>query len=246
LTVSAYLNMSDQNFENVFNPKERDTNIGLLAEQITDLSKKIDDEIESATEKEDYETADALTKMKKVTNAISVEAENLEDDDVTDKRYQLEDKKRKIAQEVDVATKDKRIKKSIELYHQAKSECKKALDEAGNDHERNTFNNIVSQEESFMCTNNTIRIQEKTEEIQGISRQILWRTPDYLTAVFNWLKEKRQKMNDQSQAKSLIDAGEFAVTSENWDRLGEINGGLCDLLPAEKKEEMTTKIGFLK
>ena len=244
LTVSAYLNMSDQNFENVFNPKERDTNVGLLAEQITDLSKKIDDEIESATEKEDYETADALTKMKKDTNAISVEAENLEDDDVTDKRYQLEDKKRKIAQEVDVATKDKRIKKSIELYHQAKSECKEALDEAGNDLETNAFNNIVSQEESFMSTNNTIRIQEKTDELNSIHNKIMWRVPSFLDEIFNWLKELRQKMNDQPQAKSLIDAGEFAKTSENWDRLREVDMGLLSLLPKEGKEEMATKIGF--
>jgi len=247
LTVSAYLTMSDQNFKKVFTPKERETNVDLLVEQVSGLSEKLDEEIELATEKEDYETADALTKMKKEMKNVSVEAEILTEDDVTDKRYQLEDKKRKIAQKIDVATKDKRIKKSIDLYYEAKSECEELLDKDGNDHERNTFNNIVSQEESFMCTNNAIRIQEKTEEIQGIYRQILWRTPEFLTGMFNWLKGMRQKMNDQPQAKSFFDAGEFAVTSENWDRLGEINAGLHDLLPDDGKKEMTTrkyKIGF--
>ena len=43
---------------------------------------------------------------------------------------------------------------------------------------------------------------------------------------------------------SLIDAGELAIASENWDRLREINMGLLNLLPVERKEEMATKIGF--
>jgi molecular chaperone DnaK len=51
-------------------------------------------------------------------------------------------------------------------------------------------------------------------------------------------------MNDQTQAKSLIDAGKFAVESQNWDRLREINFGLLDLLPRGAKEQITTKIGF--
>lgn len=38
---------------------------------------------------------------------VSEETESLTNDDVTDKRYQLEDKKRKIAQEIDSATKIK-------------------------------------------------------------------------------------------------------------------------------------------
>jgi molecular chaperone DnaK len=95
-----------------------------------------------------------------------------------------------------------------------------------------------------MSTNNTIRIQEKTDELNSIHNKIMWRVPSFLDEIFNWLKGLRQKMNDQPQAKSLIDAGEFAKTSENWDRLREVNMGLLSLLPKEGKEEMATKIGF--
>ena len=62
--------------------------------------------------------------------------------------------------------------------------------------------------------------------------------------IFNWLKGEQPKMNDQTQAKSLVDAGKFAVESQNWDRLREINFGLLDLLPRGAKEQITTKIGF--
>ncbi len=244
VTVSGYLNMSDQDFKNVFNPKERETDITLLKGQVLDLSSKLDEEIELATEKEDYETAGALSKVKKEMDTVVDEAEKLTDDDVTDKRYQLEDKKRKIAQQIDSATKHKRLQKATAHYLETKEECKQQLDDSGNDHERKTFNDIVSQESAFMSTKNPLKIQEKSDEFHSIIGQIRWRTPDFLKDIFNWLLQEQPKMNDQSQAKSLIDAGNFAIESQNWDRLKEINYGLLDLLPRGSKEEMTTKIGF--
>lgn len=244
VTVSGYLNMSDQIFENVFNPKERDTNITLLKEQVIDLSTKLDDEIELATEKEDYETASTLSKVKKEMETVVDESEKLTDDDVTDKRYQLEDKKRKIAQEIDNATKNKRLQKATDHYYSTKAECEELIEDSGNDYEHKTFNDIVSQESAFMATNSPLKIQEKSDELHSIISQIRWRTPDFLKGIFAHLLRDQAKMNDQSQAKSLIDAGNFAIESQNWDRLREINFGLLDLLPRGSKEDITTKIGF--
>ena len=51
-------------------------------------------------------------------------------------------------------------------------------------------------------------------------------------------------MNDQTQAKSLVDAGNFAIESENWERLSEINSGLLNQLPNQPDKETLTRIGF--
>jgi molecular chaperone DnaK len=244
LTVSAYLNMADQEFKETFNPKERHTSVELLKEQVEDLSEKLEEEISQAREKEDYETASVLNKLRKEMDGIAEEAENLTFDDVTDKRYQLEDKKRKLAQEIDNATKDKRISKAKEEYFETKAECQKLLDENGNDYERKSFNDIVVQEKAFFTTNSPIKIQEKTDELHDITTTIRWRTPDFLIGVFNWLLKEQPKMNDQVQAKSLFDAGKFAIESKNWERLREVNFGLMDLRPSGAKEEATHRIGF--
>lgn len=244
ITIAAYLTMSDQEFKNIFNPKVRHTNITLLKGQVTDLSSELDEEIELATEKEDYETAGALSKVKKEMEAISDETESLTDDDVTDKRYQLEDKKRKIAQDIDSATKNKRLQKATDYYYETKEECEKLIEDSGNDHERKIFNDIVSQESAFMATKNSLKIQEKSDEFHSIIGQIRWRTPDFLKGIFGSLLNNQAKMNDQSQAKNLIDSGNFAIESKNWDRLRKINFGLLDLLPRSTKEDITTKIGF--
>jgi len=244
LTISAYLNMTDQDFKDVFNPKVRDTNVKLLKEEISDMATKLEKEIGEASEKEDYETADALSKVKKEMDLVSQDIENLQEDDVTDARYQLEDKKRKIAQEIDLATKDNRVQLAIEQYNEAKLECEGFIDKGGNDHERKSLDDVVSSEEAFMSTNSPVKIQEKTDELLAIISRIQWRTPEFLLGVFNWAKSKQAQMNDETQAKSLFEAGSFAVESENWERLKEINFDLLELLPRGSKEEVTTKIGF--
>ncbi|WP_035671308.1 Hsp70 family protein [Flavobacterium sp. 83] len=244
LTISAYLNMADQEFKQTFNPKERHIPVDFLKEQVEDLSEKLESEIQEATDKEDYETASTLSKLKKEMETVSIETESLTSDDVTDKRYQLEDKKRKIAQEIDSATKNKRIQQVKTHYFEIKDECKIMLDENGNDHERKTFNDIVAQENIFFATNSPIKIQEKSDEIRSIMSRIRWRTPDFLTDIFQWCKNNQTRMNDQAQSKSLIDAGNFAVESSNWERLSEINSGLLNLLPKGAEKEATTRIGF--
>ena len=244
LSISAYLNMADQEFKQTFNPKERHIPIQELKGQVEDLSEKLELEIQEATDKEDYETAGALDKLKKEMETVSEETENLTNDDVTDKRYQLEDKKRKIAQEIDSATKNKRMQQVKAHYYEIKEECLKMLDENGNDHERKTYNDIVAQENAFFATNSPLKIQEKSDEMHSILSRIRWRTPEFLTGIFQWCKSNQTKMNDQAQAKSLVDAGNFAIESQNWERLSEINRGLLNLLPKGAEKEATTRIGF--
>ena len=244
LNVAAYLNMADQEFKEIFNPKERHTSVEYLKEQVEELSEKLDEEIKQATEKEDFETASVLSKLKKEMDVVEEETEELITDDETDNRYKLEDRKRKIAQEIDSATKNKRLQLAKEHYFETKEKCECIIDGNGNDYERKVFNDIISKEQTFLTTNSPIKIQEKSDELHSIMGQIRWRTPDFLTSSFEWLRGEQAKMNDQSVAKSLIDAGKFAIESKNWDRLKEINYGLLDQLPKTTREQLNTKIGF--
>jgi len=245
ISVAAYLTMADQEFKEVFNPKLRHLPVAVLLEQVEDLSDKIDSEIQEAENREDFETAKKLSDVRKQMVEVSSQASDLTNDDVTDKRYQLEDKKRKIAQEIDNATKDKRVQVAKAQYFEVKERCAELLNEHGNDYERKIFKDITSQEGAFLASQSPFKIQEWTDQLQAITVQILWRAPEFLVLIFSdMVQNHRTQFNDQKQAKSLIEAGKFAVQSENWDRLGEINQGLINLLPRSAQREITTKIGF--
>lgn len=232
ISVSAYLTMADQEFKEIFNPKERHLPVEVLIEQVDELSEKLDTEIQEAEGREDYETAKKLSNVRKKMVEVTTQASDLTSDDVTDKRYQLEDKKRKIAQEIDNATKDKRVQIAKAEYYEVKERCVELLNEHGNDYERKIFKDIVSQEAAFLASQSPLKIQEWTDQLQAITMQIIWRIPEFLVVIFKDLVQKyNTRFNDPTQAKSLIDAGKFAIQSENWDRLGEINQGLINLIP---------------
>jgi len=245
ISIAAYLTMADQEFKEIFNPKERHLPVDVLIEQVDELSEKLDTEIQEAEGREDYETAKKLSDVRKRMADVTTQASDLASDDVTDKRYQLEDKKRKIAQEIDNATKDKRVQVAKAEYFDVKERCFELLNEHGNDYERKIFKDIVSQESAFLASQSPMKIQEWTDQLQAITMQVLWRTPQFLVLIFKDLVQNhRTQFNDQNQAKSLIEAGKFAIQSENWDRLGEINQGLINLLPRSAQRTITTKIGF--
>lgn len=245
ISIAAYLTMADQEFKQIFNPEERHLPVDVLIEQVDELSEKLDTEIQEAEGREDYETAKKLSDVRKKMADVRTQASDLTSDDVTDKRYQLEDKKRKIAQEIDNATKDKRVQVAKAEYYEVKVRCFELLNEHGNDYEHKIFKDIVSQEPAFLASQSPLKIREWTEQLQAIIFQVLWRTPEFLVLIFKDLvQNRRTQFNDQNQSKSLIEAGKFAIQSENWDRLGEINQGLINLLPRSTQREITTKIGF--
>lgn len=245
LKVTVYIPMSDQQFSEVFNPSQRHLPITKLQDEVETLSEKLEEEIEEAVEREDYETADQLTALKRKVDDLVINTNSLTSDDVTDKKFQFEDNKRKIAQEIDDATRDKRISILKIKYNEDKEWCKKLVDENGNDHDHKIFGEIVGREQVFLNSITPVKIMEAIEELLDLGSNILWRTPEFLIGRFKRLIEKPQLFNDQEQAKSLIEAGNMAITNKNFDRLREINFGLINLLPKSAQQEAKTgKIGF--
>lgn len=65
LKVTVYIPMSDQQFSEVFNPSQRHAPVTKLQDEVETLNEKLDEEIEEAVKREDYETAEQLTALKR-------------------------------------------------------------------------------------------------------------------------------------------------------------------------------------
>jgi molecular chaperone DnaK len=87
-------------------------------------------------------------------------------------------------------------------------------------------------------------LQEKSDEIDSLLNKMRWRSPEFLSIIFEWCKNSQAKMNDNSQAKLLIDAGNLSIESKNWERVAEINRALINLMPKGAVNEVNTRIGF--
>jgi len=245
LTVTAYLAMIDQEFREIFSPKVRSTSVALVQQEASDLDEQIEDELQKAEEREDYEAAAALKKLRREANGLSEEVGDLMTDDVTDKKFQLEDRKRKLAQQFHEATRDKHLAEIRTVYEEEKEACRELVDKHGNDQEQKYLRDVEQMEASALSSGHMQRVQELISKLSNIRYGILWRLPAFLTGVFQNMERQAPRMNDQVQAERLVKDGRRALQGQDWTGLRSINSQLINLLPRAMQDEMKVgKIGF--
>lgn len=236
LTISAYLNGTGQEFSQVFKGTARQVDPGILAREVLDLEKRIQDEAEEATGVGNLEAAEGLERLLGGVQSLIAKCGSLSSDDVTDDRFKFEDQKRKIAQDVFELTASKRLDAAKAHYTTTKAEVAAMVADNGNDRDKHQLREVIAREQTFINSANPERIDAAISELDSINTRILVRLPDFLVGMFEHLVENRPSLNDQLQANELIDAGRRYISSQDWDDLRQINGRLWDLMPSDVKD----------
>lgn len=231
LTISAYLNGTGQDFSQVFNPKKREVKASILGGDIIRLEEMVMAEQEEAIVNGNHEAGRNLESVLGQVQSLMMDTANLSEDSVTDEKFQLEDKKRTLAAEVYQLTSSKRADAARVAYKEVKDVVMKLVQDSGNDHERHQLRDVIGKEEIFFRSSNVASIESATAELSSIKYQIMMRSPDYLTGLFEYLVEGRVSMNDQVQAKNLIENGRHLIESASWDDLRVVISRLWDLMP---------------
>jgi molecular chaperone DnaK len=234
LTVNAYINPSGPDFSQIFRPTFREVPVKTLLEEIQLLETRIEKEKNEALASENYEIADSLDKLTGTLQKLYGEALLLTIDDTTDQRYKLEDRKRIVAQELYRLTAGKHLENLKNEYLRIKEETWQIIEQSGNDHEVKQFQELLSQEHTFLYSSVPQKIENAINQLHRISFQILRRTPAFLVGWFEHLLTKRESFNDQLQAKNLIEAGKKHIDNQDFDRLLEVNIRLHELLPQKE------------
>jgi molecular chaperone DnaK len=232
LSVSAFLNGTNQEFSQVFKASERKVDTQLLATEILRLEEKVQEEIADAKKSGQHDVHAGLERLLEPVQSLLGDAAQLSSDDVTDGKFQLEDKKRKLAQDLHELTSGKRLQKAKDEYAEEKQDVASLVRDNGNDRERHMLSEVVGRESTFLSSRNPEKIAAMTAVLKQIEWQILSRLPDFLQGMFDVMVEKRPSMNDQIQANTLIEQGRRCIASSDWDGLRQVNGRLWDLVPA--------------
>ena len=162
--------------------------------------------------------------------------------DGTDDLYKLEDEKRRCAAEVGRLTKSKRFDGERQKYENTKKRCEDLLAEHGNDRERKHLGDLLKREIYILESGNARRLEELAEQL-FVLLTVLKRVPEFLCARFDHFACQQSKMNDQTQARSMVEAGRLAMTQRQWERLDEISNALYNLLPSRDQQELVNQ-GF--
>lgn len=244
LTVSAYISMTDQEFKEIFNPKSRTVDIFDLTDDVEILSEDIDESLEFSKENNDYEKIEVLYTLQSNINKTQKEVNEVDENDTTDKRYQLEDQKREIAQNYFGIIRDEKINKIKKEYSDLKPEVERLVAQFGDYSEQEYFKEIIEKENIFLNSNNISKVEELLEELESLKYQMHWKEPDFIKSMFAWIVKDEPSFKDESRANLLIGKGLKFLEKENIEELSDITRELLGLLSSEDKEKVENRIGF--
>ncbi len=236
LTVSAMLTATGREFTQIFKPDNRHVEPKLLAKDIIKLETEVQHAIDEAGEAGNDDDANRLSQLLTRVQDLISESGELSGDDITDDRFKLEDKTRRVAQSMFDLMAPKRLEAARTAYYQEKELTAAIVHENGNDREKAKLREIINREQAFVHSTNPERINGETTNLGRIRFQILMRLPEFLISVFESQVQSRAAMNNQTQAKQFIERGRQLIQTQSWDDLRQVVGCLWELLPSNSDD----------
>jgi molecular chaperone DnaK len=244
LRISAYLMLSDQEFSDVFKAARRYVHPPKLAAELAMMEDRLMTELDR-NEDDDLFVARARSILDDL-QILRAEAEALANDDVTDTRYQLEDKKRKLAQRLSEIHKDQAVTEvKLELMR-ARRYCAYWVEKYGSDPEKKELEEIQTVEKQVLKSNHVARIRDAADRLWSISFSIRWRTMEFLSGLYvGSIKTRSAFFADNEKAQDYLKQAEVALATEDVYKLQQAISQLWDMLPrdAAKALEFGTGIG---
>lgn len=238
LSVKAVLLMNEQEFSEVFNPLVRQINIGKLNDDIRQLYQKAATKIKSFKNSQQYELAATVQQIQEDLDYISGRLEMISTDDVTDEKYQLEEKKRKLAQQLDSTGKDQQILQITEQYFTRKEYCLRTIREEEDSSRVARFEKIIADESSYLSSQSYYTIKAKIDELDDLGWEIRRNKPEtWINAYYYYASVTNDDYTDPQKAARFKDAGEKALERKNYDELKVVVNQLYHLMPDTKKAE---------
>lgn len=243
LKVSAYIPFTDQTFEEVFISKLREVAIERLNEDIENLDERLQQELTVAIERNDNDLKKTLSSFADEITDLQDKTIWLNEDDTTDIKFQLDDQKRELARKIHSAIKEKQSIILQEKYQAMKFKCQQLIDEEDEEKHRNHLAEIIALENSYLNPPSILKLQGKISEIEGLYWSIRWKQPKFLTNLFNSIVDDENIYSKQYEAEKLIEEGQLAIISSEYNNLREVIFKLLDLLPNKAKYDGRVGIG---
>ena len=229
IRIKAFVNMTDQEYEEVFTPTTRTVNIDRLKEEIEYLIRVAEKNIDEFTFNEDYESSAALQKVVDTLESMQNRLDILTVDDLTDEKFQIDEQKRKMAYAIDVAGKEQRLRTLKEDYFSWKETTEHYIENSNNESLKRKFKQIEAAENDFL-SGSEAAIKRKIEEIRQISWDTRKKDIEYLIGIFYYYSTKEDaEYSDIKKIKLLKERGDAAIERRSAEELLNIIYLMYDL-----------------
>ncbi|WP_397363526.1 Hsp70 family protein [Olleya sp. R77988] len=236
LKINVYLQACDQEFKNVFSESERAISVSKINMEINSVLSEVEQLIREHVEEENFEYSNKLEQLRVGLIEIQIETTLLNDDDVSDQKYQLDDQKRKLIQEFDTLTRNKVIALEIEEYNSSKEGLEWMVNKEENEKYRPKYLKVIANEKEVINSGDKYLIRAKIKELDVLYNSILQSSDENFISYFLGLKYSSDFTSTRKSQK-LMKQGDEAIERGDYKSLKHIVYALYALLPDEAKEK---------
>jgi len=247
--IEAYISMVDYEKNKIFNGQERLVDASKLISDINELRNKVEVELVKAERMEAFELASSLVLLQYKVEEAYHESISLTNDDVTDLKFKLEDKKREYANQLYQLTKNTDLVYEQSLLIEERNETVQYIEQKGNQLHKQELNLLLDIEKRVMSSTKKSRIIDLKNKYKELREKVFEDSPEYYKQVFYNLKTWYNYESNQSKADNVIKKGDKLIRENKLGELRFLCNSLIQLLPKhyfdKVQSEIETKKGKL-
>lgn len=222
VSVKVNLLLFNQQFSNVFSPTEKHVSIAKLRDEIKEIRNLLNTEVNKAANNEDYEKAAELNDKSEKLTELYERVMQLKEGDLSDTKYQLEEQKRKLAQDIYGSETNPKLIEAKEEYYAWRGTLNFWFENYEDipaiykqEHEA-----LKERETAAFAANTFFQIDGLQKSQMRLINKVILHTPTLLTFYFSIYSSKQEhEYNDYKTAKIVIANGEKALERKNYDEL---------------------------
>ncbi len=220
LKVKVTLLMNDQEFSNLFTPSVRHISIDRLRGELQDLLYEARMQLSEAGSGEDYELAAELQKITDQIQQCNDRVATMTSDDVTDEKYQLEERKRNIAKSLDTLSKQVNLEGVIDEYLALRDYTRQLFEQHNDTIRLSKLNKMIANEDQFLAAQGMHIIKGKIKEIHRLKWDIEKEDPVRLINLYYYYTSlSPSEFSDIKAAREYLDLAEKAIERQNYKEL---------------------------
>ncbi len=250
LSVSVYISSIDYEKSEVFNPHSKHIDKQKFQEDIDKVIDRIEYELNFVDEEhlEDEKELSHFVKFKTIKDElfrIKMDLIEVEEDESTQRIFQLDERKRRTLQEFDNLVRFRDVMEEISEYKNAKIDIERVLEEA-TQRQIDQYHKIIKDEKVFLESNEKSIIKRKTQEIERLDREIYFKKDENYANIYYYYKfMDLNAYSDTKKAEQLIEKGDEAMEKGNYKEVKFIINSLYNLLKVKPKDSYEDSDGNL-
>lgn len=236
LKINVFLQSCDQEFENVFSESERSISLNKINTEINTVLTEVESAIKTANSHENFEYSNQLETIRVGLIETQISASMINDDDISDAKFQLDDKKRKLIQDFDDLTRNELVANEIETYNDTKADIVYHLEKEGNDRFRSKYERLIKNEKEVINSLDKFLIRSKIKALEGLLNAIVQSSDENFITYYINLKFY-DNFTDRKKADKLFQQGDKALEQKDYKTLKYLVYSLFALVPESDREK---------